>query len=68
MTDRDPIYDMELHDTLELPEGDTLVLRVSGGWIYTQYHMYRSNTVSEYQTRATSTFVPWYKVKEPAKV
>ena len=60
----DKIYTMELHDTCT-PEGsDTLILRVPGGWIYTQYQVHQE-TMSDGQWSEnylpTSVFVPFYK-------
>ncbi|RLC66653.1 MAG: hypothetical protein DRH97_06100, partial [Chloroflexi bacterium] len=50
------IYKMKIHETLTMKDTDTSILRVPGGWIYTQFVPYDSHNNTEY--RATSVFVP----------
>jgi len=50
------VYKMELHDIMTHQDSDTSILRVPGGWIYTQFQPYDARGNTEY--RATSVFVP----------
>jgi len=53
------IYDMELHQVDQLPDG-TMVMRVAGGWIYTFMTMSYNgvNHCTDFLP-ITSTFVPF---------
>ena len=54
----DEIYNLDIHETAVISTYDggyTGVLRVPGGWIYTEY----LGDDEEAMSSITSTFVPW---------
>jgi hypothetical protein len=61
------IHKMTLHETIILEPSDTMVLRVFGGWIYTQYHPYNVIDINgqySVEYRPTATFVPFNGFRE----
>lgn len=54
------IYKMEMHETLTLAGLDTSILRVPGGWIYTQHYPINRRGYNHHQTEyeTVATFVP----------
>ena len=55
----DEIYNLDIHETAVIStddEGYINVIRVPGGWIYTEYFGEVGETMS---CSVTSTFVPW---------
>jgi hypothetical protein len=48
------IYDMKLHDAIEIARGITYVVRVPGGWLYTSHN--------------TSVFVPYHNEFDDRKI
>jgi len=57
MNDSKLIYDMELHEEVEVTTS-LYILRVPGGWMYKQYHSSLSVDVGAYSL-LSMTFVPY---------
>lgn len=64
MSKEKTIYDLGLHEVLELPKGalNTIVQRVPGGWIYNTWSFSEGVGMSE-----STTFVPYSKEFAPKK-
>jgi hypothetical protein len=60
----DDIYNLKLHDALEMKDHNAEIMRVAGGWIYTNYSQIGASSFN-----VSSVFVPFnneFMGKEPS--
>lgn len=57
MADNRGIYEMDLHEQVELAPTNITIARVPGGWLYTRYAWDTSNDA---MSHSSSAFVPWH--------